>query len=175
MIVNDCMKKFWLIMYVVFFRNIPDYFKFGVSLRGFAVRRFIKKSGRNISIGYGSRINRNTELGENSGVGRNCEIMNGVSIGNNVMMGPDVYMCTETHEFKDTSVPMRTQGFKEIKKIVIEDDVWIGARVIILPGVTIGKGSVVGAGAVVPRSIPPYSVAVGNPARVVKSRLKEDV
>ena len=165
------MKKFWLIMYTVFFRNIPDYFKSGVFLRNFSARHFLKKSGRHVSIGYGSRIHRNTELGENSGIGRNCEIMNGVTIGDNVMIGPEVYMCTETHNFSDTSVPMCKQGYKERKPIVIEDDVWIGAKAIILPGVTVGTGSVIGAGTVVPRSIPPYSVVVGNPARVVKSRL----
>jgi maltose O-acetyltransferase len=60
-------------------------------------------------------------------------------------------------------------GNTPIKAVIIEDNVWIGARVIILPGVTIGKGSTIGAGAVVSKNIPPYSVAVGNPARVVKS------
>jgi acetyltransferase-like isoleucine patch superfamily enzyme len=54
---------------------------------------------------------------------------------------------------------------------VIEDDVWVGARAIILPGVTIGHGSVIGAGAVVAKSVPPYSIVVGNPGRVVRSRL----
>lgn len=169
------MKKFWMIMFNVFFRNIPDHFKFGAKLRNFAARRFLKKSGKHISIGFGSRINKNTELGENSGIGRNCEIMSGVTIGDNVMIGPDVYMCTETHNFSDTSVPMCTQGFKDRKPIIIEDDVWIGARVIILPGVTVGTGAVIGAGAVVSRSVPPYSVAVGNPAKPIKSRLDKDV
>lgn len=65
---------------------------------------------------------------------------------------------------------MRKQGMTEIRPVHIEDDVWIGARVCILPGVTIGKGSVIGACAVVSKSIPPYSVAVGNPAKVVKTR-----
>lgn len=58
----------------------------------------------------------------------------------------------------------------EIKPVIIEDNVWIGARVCILPGVTIGEGSVIGACAVVPKSVPPYSVVIGNPARVVKTR-----
>nr|WP_143033346.1 DapH/DapD/GlmU-related protein [Prevotellamassilia timonensis] len=57
-------------------------------------------------------------------------------------------------------------------KVIIEDDCWIGFNVIILPGVTIGKGSIIGAGAVVTKSIPPYSVAGGVPAKVIKSRLK---
>ena len=54
--------------------------------------------------------------------------------------------------------------------VIIEDDVWIGSRVTILPGVTIGEGSVIGASAVVAKSVPPYSVVVGNPAKIVKTR-----
>ena len=69
---------------------------------------------------------------------------------------------------------MATQGFSDLAPVIIEDDVWIGARAIILPGVIIGKGSVIGAGAVVAKSIPPYSVAVGNPARVVKTRTDKE-
>jgi acetyltransferase-like isoleucine patch superfamily enzyme len=56
------------------------------------------------------------------------------------------------------------------KEVVIEDDVWLGYNVIVLPGVTIGKGSVIGAGSVVSKDIPPYSIAIGNPARVIKKR-----
>ena len=62
-----------------------------------------------------------------------------------------------------------------VKPIVIEDDVWIGRRVIILPGVTIGRGSVIGAGAVVAKDIPPYSVAVGNPCKVVRNRINNGI
>ena len=86
------------------------------------------------------------------------------------MMGPDVIIYTQNHCTTNTEIPMRKQGMTELRPVIIEDDVWIGARVCILPGVTIGHGSVVGACAVVSKSIPPYSVAVGNPARVVKVR-----
>lgn len=139
-------------------------------MRNFAARKFLLSSGADISIGYGCRVHKNTHLGEHSGIGRNSEVMNGVSIGNDVMIGPEVYMCTENHQFSDVSALMRIQGFRERECIVIEDNVWIGAKVIILPGVTIGTGSVIGAGAVVPKDIPPYSVAVGNPAQIVKKR-----
>ena len=119
-------------------------------------------------------IHKNTSIGHNSGVGRGCIINNGVTIGDNVMMGPDVLIYTQNHCISDLKIPMRMQGMSEIKPVFIEDDCWIGARVCILPGVVIGKGSVIGACAVVSKSIPPYSVAVGNPAKVVKMRGKEN-
>ena len=65
---------------------------------------------------------------------------------------------------------MDHQGWSVEKPVIIEDDVWIGSRVTILPGVTIGEGSVIGASAVVAKSVPPYSVVVGNPAKIVKTR-----
>ena len=69
-----------------------------------------------------------------------------------------------------TDLPMCKQGETEVKPVIIEDDVWLGARVTILPGARIGHGCVIGAGAVVSGEVPPMSVAVGNPARVVKKR-----
>ena len=90
------------------------------------------------------------------------------------MMGPEVLIYTQNHCTSNPDVPMRTQGMTQIMPVIIEDDVWIGARVCILPGVVIGKGSVIGACAVVSKSIPPYSVAVGNPAKVVKIRCNDN-
>ena len=67
---------------------------------------------------------------------------------------------------------MCRQGLTRPRPVIIEDDVWIGTKVIILPGVHIGKGSVIGAGAVVTKNIPAYSIAAGNPAVVKRNRLK---
>jgi len=92
-----------------------------------------------------------------------------VKIGRYSLLASCVELVSGNHVFKDPSIPIRFQG-RETGKIVIGEDVWLGARVIVLPGVTIGKGSVIGAGAVVTEDIPSYSVAVGNPARVVKKR-----
>ncbi len=86
------------------------------------------------------------------------------------MMGPEVLIYTQNHDFSRTDITMDQQGWADEKPVVIEDDVWIGSRVIILPGVTIGKGSVIGASAVVTKSVPPYSVVAGNPAKIVKTR-----
>lgn len=93
----------------------------------------------------------------------------GIKIGNNVLIGQTVNMHSENHIFKDASILIREQG-ASYKGITIEDDVWIGSKATILDGVVIGRGAVVGAGAVVTNSIPPYSVAVGIPAKVVGCR-----
>ena len=139
-------------------------------VRNFFVRGFVRHAGKNISIGRRAKIHKNTSIGDNSGVGFGCEVNNGVTIGNNVMMGPDVLIYTQNHNTSNPDIPMREQGMGERKSVVIEDDVWIGARVCILPGVTVGKGSILGACTVVAKDVPPYSVFVGNPGRVVKNR-----
>lgn len=92
-----------------------------------------------------------------------------ITIGDNVLIGPGVIINSGMHRFQDDKVLIRDQGHI-LKEIVICDDVWIGANAVILPGVSIGTGSVIGAGAVVTHSIPPYSVAVGVPAKVIKKR-----
>lgn len=93
----------------------------------------------------------------------------GITIGNMVRISPHVSIVSFDHEFKDPNTPIKDQ-YKRLGRIVIEDDVWIGTHATITQGVRIGKGSVIGAGAVVTEDIPPYSVAVGVPARVIKSR-----
>lgn len=161
------MVKFYQLLYMLFITKTPE--KLG-KIRAFFMRKYIKSAGSNIHIGRKAFIHKNTVIGNNSGVGRGCEINNGVTIGDNVMIGPDVLIYTQNHNTDRTDIPMNKQGFDERKPVVIENDTLIGARVCILPGVTVGEGSVIGACAVVAKSIPPYSVAVGNPARVVKNR-----
>lgn len=95
-----------------------------------------------------------------------------VIIGDNVIIGPGVVINSGMHNYIDKEILIRDQGHR-ILPIKIEDDVWIGANVVVMPGVTIGKGSVIGAGAVVTTSIPPYSVAVGVPAKIKKKRGEE--
>ncbi|KAJ1554021.1 Maltose acetyltransferase [Nowakowskiella sp. JEL0078] len=89
-----------------------------------------------------------------------------VVIGNDVSIGPSVQIYTSLHSTNPKERRNFGSGFA--KPVTIKDDVWIGGGVIILPGVTIGKGSTIGAGSVVTKDIPPYVVAVGNPARVIK-------
>jgi len=114
-------------------------------------------TGNNITIGSNSVINRSTYLDGRTGL----------SIGNNVSIAPHVYIISLDHDPQSPS-------FATVNKpVVIEDYVWIGAKATILPGVRLGKGCVIGAGAVVTRGIPAYSIAVGIPAKVVGQRTHE--
>lgn len=151
-------------------RNSNNFFR---RIRASLVRGYIDYCGKSVNIQSRATIARRVSIGDYSGVGKNCLIQSNVTIGKHVMMGPEVIIYTQNHCFDRVDITMDQQGFAEEKKVYIEDDVWIGARVIILPGVTIGRGSVIGAGAVVSKDIPPYSVAVGNPSRIVKNRIED--
>lgn len=174
---------FFLILYYGFLRYLPLSYHFSLlgrrskQLRAFACRHIFCLLGKNVNVEQGAYFGsgRDIEIGDNSGIGINCHLPSNVKIGKDVMIGPDVLIIGENHDFSDINVPMRLQGYKSSEPVRISDDVWIGARVIILPGVKIGKGVVIGAGAVVTKDIPPYAICVGNPARVIKFRDKPEV
>ncbi|MGR6840844.1 acyltransferase [Aliivibrio wodanis] len=91
-----------------------------------------------------------------------------VKIDNNVMVGAGVHFYVNNHKFERRDIPLIEQGYYPSESIHINNGAWIGANSIILPGVTIGINSVIGAGSIVTRSIPDHSVAVGCPAKVIK-------
>lgn len=134
-------------------------------IRYVVVKGFVRKCGRNVNIQNRARIGPSLEIGNNSGIGENCRIGSNTTIGNNVMMAPDVIICTENHKYTKESY----EGWIK-KPVVIEDNVWIGYRVIILPGVRIGRNAIIGAGAVVTKDVPPYAIVGGVPAKVLKMR-----
>src|SRR6185437_9532866 len=107
----------------------------------------------------------------NSNIGAYCYIgcAGLIRIGSNVLMSPRVSLYAENHNFSDPTRPMKEQGVTR-EPIVIEDDCWIASHSVVLAGVTIGRGSIVAAGSVVTKSMPPYSIIAGVPARVIKSR-----
>jgi len=115
----------------------------------------------------------NITIGNNVHLGPGCELdgAGSISIGNGVIFAPEVCVYTRTHNFNSPdlrAIPYDNRML--IANVIIDDYVWIGRRVIVLPGVQIGKGAVVGAGSIVSKDIPDYAVAVGNPAKVVKYR-----
>lgn len=133
-----------------------------------------------IKIGANSTIKDNVQLVTYNGtiqIGRNVTLNpysiiyghGGVSIGNDVMIAAHCVLVSSNHSFISIEKPMRLQG-GTAEGIIVENDVWIGARVTILDGVTIGKGSILAAGCVVNRDVPPFSIVGGVPARVLKTR-----
>ena len=125
------------------------------------------------------------KLGEHVFVNSNCTFLDGgyITIGAHTLIGPNVQLYTATHPInanerfvndwdeRSGDLFFRTKALP----ITIEDNVWIGGGTIVLPGITIGRNSVIGAGSVVTKSIPTYSVAVGNPCRVIRELPKEDL
>jgi acetyltransferase-like isoleucine patch superfamily enzyme len=106
-------------------------------------------------------------IGENTLVGMSNVIIGPVTIGSNVILAQHIVASGLNHGYQNVSLPIRAQQVS-MARIVIEDECWIGANAVITAGTTIGKHSVVAAGSVVTKNIPPYSVAAGNPARVIK-------
>lgn len=139
-------------------------------LRGICGKLILTSCGKNINIEKGAIFSSHVSLGDNSGIGRGSSISGTVEIGKDVMMGPYCTIYCRNHAFDRLDIPMREQGYLPEKKVVIEDDVWLGGHVIILPGVHIGKGAIVGAGAIVTKDVPEYAVVGGNPAKVIKYR-----
>ena len=117
--------------------------------------------GKNITIGSGTFINFNVSMVD---VGE-------IKIGSKVLIGPGTGIFTAIHPIDPE---IRATGVESAKPIIIEDKVWIGGNVTILPGVTIGKGSIIGAGSVVTKDIPQMSIAIGNPAKVIRKISEED-
>lgn len=127
-------------------------------------------AGKNINIDRGSRFAMTTSIGDNSGIGANSKLYGTVKIGDNVMMGPECYIYAYNHNTQRTDVAMNQQGIATENPVEIGNDVWIGSRVTILPGVKIGEGAIIGASSVVTKDVPAYAVVGGNPAKLIKSR-----
>lgn len=120
------------------------------------------------NVFFGSGVN--IELGDFSSLNHGAWISNDTVIGRDVMMGPYVMMLSGSHNFERIDIPMREQGAPGRRPIIIGDDVWIGAKAIILPGVHIGSHSIIGAGSVVTKDVAPYSIVGGSPAKLIKMR-----
>ncbi|MEP7167090.1 MAG: acyltransferase [Candidatus Woesebacteria bacterium] len=144
-------------------------------LRGDFWRLFLHSCGENVKIMDRVRINtpKNISIGNNIFIHHDSELDASrakITIGNDVSIGMGALILTFNHIYSSKKIPISRQGTigKEVK---IENNVWIGARSIILSGVTIHSGSIIGAGAVVTKDVAPYTVVGGVPAKFIKSRL----
>lgn len=172
-------RLLFTIIYYGFARYLPNSYSplGGIfnALRVFCVKRIFKRCGKISTInrmayfGNGKEI----EIGDGSGIGANCKIPNNIKIGKYVMMGPDVYIASNNHKFSRIDIPMSKQGYTNASQTIIDDDCWIGARVIMTAGRYIKKGSIIGIGSVLTKDFEEYSVVGGNPAKLLYSRKQQ--
>lgn len=159
-------------------KKIAHYYFFELGkIRTMFYTSMMAKAGKNIFIfpPFHCPSPEGISLGDNINISQNCTISGtgGVFIGNFVMIGPNSCIISSNHGFLQEDIPMVRQ--KPLRApIKISDDVWIGANVVILSGVTIGQGAIVGAGAIVTKDVKPYSIVVGNPAKLIKKRFSEE-
>ncbi len=156
------------IWWMWFVRSAPG--RLGQRMRTRMYRRLLKHLGGGTVFQPGLYIN-SPEL---VSIGANCNFAQrtfltgggGIQIGDRVGFGPDTKVWSVNHRFEDPDTPWLLQGWEK-KSVVIEDDVWLGASVFVMPGVRIGKGAIVSAGTVVAKSVPAYAIVAGNPGRVI--------
>ena len=116
-----------------------------------------------ISLGY-------SFIGDNVTIGTSNSGLSPISIGDNSMIAQNCIIIGGNHNFSRTDVPINQQGEGKQGPIIIGSDVWLGARCTVLTGVKIGNGAVIGSCAVVTKDLPPFSISVGNPAKIIGYR-----
>ena len=180
-----------------FIRNIPG--QLGYFIRSFYFNKRLSKKFLNTRFETGLRIEypKNLEIGSNSYFGFECKIYasefskvkigsncsfnsnvmvnargkGSIIIGDNVLIGPNVVLRSSDNAFNSVREIIKNQGMED-GCIVIKNDVWIGSNCVVLKNITIGKGSIVAAGAVVTKDVEPYSIVGGVPAKIIKRRKK---
>lgn len=171
-------KHVLLFLYYGFAQYLPSsYFpvvgKIFNAIRILCVKGIFKRCGKISTIDrcayFGNGAN--VEIDDYSGIGANCFLPNDIIIGKYVMMASEVYIAKSNHEFGKISTPMCFQGVSESKVTIIEDDCWIGRRVIMTPGRYVRKGSIIAAGAVLTKDFEEYSIVGGNPAKLIRKRI----
>lgn len=160
---------FWWFMYVLVAAQLPSWNKTAKRFRVFCARRFCADVAASANINRRARLGWQTKIGPHGGVGEGSVLSGEVTIGAHVTMGPNCRFITGDHP-----IPPDHGNFRDMKPthapIHVEEDVFMGASVIVLPGVRIGRGAAVGAGAVVAKDVAPGALVVGNPAREIRRR-----
>jgi len=170
-------KFFFLFLYKLFLKHLPKstnvfFGKISKNSRYYCCKQIFKYCGQNVNIERGVDFGSGFDLviSDNSGIGVYCRVPSNIIIGKDVMMGPKCYILDSNHSFERTDVPMIKQGHLEKKQTVIEDDVWIGREVLMTPGRTVKKGSIIGARCLLTKDFPEYSIIGGNPSKLLRSR-----
>ena len=145
------------------------------SIRFHLVRGIFKHCGSNVNVERKAHFGAGTDiqLGDNSGLGVNCQIPNGTIIGNDVMIGENLFIVRHNHVHDRIDIPMNRQGLEPVKNVIIDDDVWIGRNVTILPGIHVKQGTIIGTCCVLTKNFEPYSVVGGVPGKLLKSRITQ--
>ena len=170
------MHKLRLFIYYVIIQNLPHsrFLKVSNSIRIWYLSKILKimPYDKNSKFEYKIYISdaRKIKLGSYVRINERAFFQGDVKIGNHVMIAPNVSVYTRTHKYDKIKIPMVLSGETSTQTVVIEDDVWIGINAVILPGIRIGKGSIVGANAVVTKDVEPYSIVGGVPAKLIRKR-----
>jgi maltose O-acetyltransferase len=162
-------RVFWWAAYELLASRIPNWLPSLRWLRAYCASRYYPNVSETAAINRKVRLSRECTVCDHAGLGEESVLMGDVHIGAGVIMGPGCYFITGDHP-----VPADYGRFRELKSttapIHVEDDVFLGGRVIVLPGVRIGRGAAVGAGSVVTRDVAPGATVAGNPAREIRRR-----
>ncbi|WP_341659358.1 acyltransferase [Vibrio sp.] len=167
------MKVIWLLIYYLFGIHLPSssYSRIGVRIRAYLVSKIFSDVGVNVNVAQGVYFGRGSliSIGNNSGIGEKSRFvaMGKITVGNDVMIAPEVLILTGGHDYSDPKLLLREQ-VSTTAPVHIGNDCWIGARAIILPGVSITDRVIVGAGSVVTKSISESGIYAGNPAKKIK-------
>ncbi len=170
------MRTIALFFYYSFLQFLPTAPMPGSSLayglRRIAARTIFRRCGAGVIIKSRAYFGRgtNVEIGNRSQLGIRLRADSDFVVGDDVVMGPDVVIMCWSHRFDRVDVPINQQGPGEVRPVTVGDDVWLGTRCILLPGVSVGNHAVVGAGSVVTRDVPEYAIVAGVPAVILRDR-----
>lgn len=171
------MKKIYLLIYYCFAQHLPMQpfpgYKLFYGIRRFLVSRIVKKCGEGVFVkdhcyfGNGERLS----IGHRTQLGQNAKLGGEIYLGDDILMGPDIVIMATSHAFDRTDIPINQQGAAEEMPVTIGNDVWIGTRAIIMPGVKIGDHCIIASGAIVTKSFPENCILGGVPAKIIKMRV----